>query len=257
MPIIESILGSYLAKFSAVVIGGTVVFLFIDKSNDYKYTKTFAFNVFWLLNYLKLNYDTNVEPCFKNLCSKNIPHTVYFIKNGAPLHTLYSDTSLNLNTFIEPIEKYNNYEFILYKTLNCQETYDLIRYNETPETLSYTKSNVKFLASELTFKNTTFEIDKSLGDYFVKDNIIFDNSFMTWYMRQKYNVDLSSEYTVNVINSDFDVINLSSKQYIKLNKDSYDVLEYTKNNDDLDNLAENKIIEDSSNNASKTSWWPW
>ena len=46
----------------------------------------------------------------------------------------------------------------------------LINYGET---LSYTKSNVKFLASELTFKNTTFEIDKSLGVYFVKDNISF------------------------------------------------------------------------------------
>ncbi len=73
-------------------------------------------------------------------------------------------------------------------------------------------------------------------------------------MRQKYNVDLSSEYTVNVINSDFDVINLSSNQYIKLNEDSYEVLE---NDNDLDNLVENKIIEDPSNNTITTSWWPW
>lgn len=76
--------------------------------------------------------------------------------------------------------------------------------------------------------NDRDEYDLSLRSFFVVGNKILNRDFLTWYLKFHHRVTLSEtdNYEVYIMDQNFEQVNISPNEYIKLNKDNYLKINY-------------------------------
>ena len=102
------------------------------------------------------------------------------------------------------------------------------------------KSQVYFLNIILLYETIEYEIifDRN-NNYYIEDNILFDDKFMIFYCKQYLNldIDLKKDYTITILDNCCQIIELHNDKYIKINATDYTII-------DRDNLKHIESIED-------------
>ena len=138
----------------------------------------------------------------------------------------------------EDTKKATAYDFIIASYKECgQNCTNKLHYKTFPTQFDYSKCYIRFLSMELTYENTVYPI-KLEADYYnhyYMGNVI-DSHFFKYYLTNvlNLNIDLNADnfdYSVSLIDQDVNILTLTSKQYIILEKNSYKIFE---NNDTLE-----------------------
>jgi len=143
----------------------------------------------------------------------------------------------------EDTKKDTAYDFIIASYKECgQNCTNKLHYKTFPTQFDYSKCYIRFLSMELTFENTVYPI-KLEADYYNHYYVgnIIDSHFFKYYLINvlNLNIDLNSEtcdYIVTLIDQDVNILTLTSKQVIILEKNSYKIF-------DKENLNEDEILE--------------
>ena len=102
------------------------------------------------------------------------------------------------------------------------------------------KSQVSFLNIILLYENIEYQITfDRYNNYYIQDNILFDDKFMIFYCKQYLNldIDLKKDYTITILDNCCQIIELNNDKYIKINATDYTII-------DRDNLKHIESIED-------------
>jgi hypothetical protein len=87
------------------------------------------------------------------------------------------------------------------------------------------KSNVKLLGQQIKLNGTLIPIVFEENIY-LKNNILFDNLFIKWYLFTKKNIKLkdTDDYSIHFIDNNMDFVELQKNKYIILDKDNYTIV---------------------------------
>ena len=108
------------------------------------------------------------------------------------------------------------------------------------ETLTFTAAQKPFIQIELKYDDRSIEIQDYLDYFYIVDNHILDTTFLKWYMKYWYHITLPTDYSLHIIDSEVNIISLSSRQSILVNKDHYTIV--TCKDDDDDDEEENTSL---------------
>ena len=79
----------------------------------------------------------------------------------------------------------------------------------------------QFLQVELEDDKNKTDIHEHISKYYVKNNVIFDEIFLKYYMKKWYNSEISSDYKVNIIDKNIQLLSFNNNTYLKFNDESY------------------------------------
>lgn len=82
----------------------------------------------------------------------------------------------------------------------------------------------QFLQVELEDGENKIDIHEHISKYYVENNVIFDEVFLKYYMKKWYNSEISSDYKVNIIDKNIQLLSFKNDTYLKLNDSSYEKL---------------------------------
>jgi len=82
----------------------------------------------------------------------------------------------------------------------------------------------QFLQVELEDDKNKTDIHEHISKYYVENNVIFDEVFSKYYMKKWYNYEISSDYKVNIIDKNIQLLSFKNDTYLKLNDSSYEKL---------------------------------
>jgi len=81
----------------------------------------------------------------------------------------------------------------------------------------------QFLQIEFEQNKEKTDIHEHISSYYVNGNTLFSNSFMKYYMKKHYSMDIDSSYKINIIDKDITLLNIGESQQIDLTNDGYTV----------------------------------
>ena len=83
------------------------------------------------------------------------------------------------------------------------------------------KTNYSFLQVQIEVDGEKHEIDTK--SFMVIGNRLFDRPFTTWIIKDRYDIEIPKEkdYLVHIMDHEINIIKLTPKEYIELNKDNY------------------------------------
>ena len=79
----------------------------------------------------------------------------------------------------------------------------------------------QFLQVEMEDEENKSDIHEHISKYYVENNVIFDEIFLKYYMKKWYNMEISNNYKINIIDKDIKLLSLKNDTYLKLNETSY------------------------------------
>lgn len=153
------------------------------------------------------------------------PEDVLFIKDGK---------TVNKIAYMYVNDSNTESDMILYEwTMPEESKYEnaILRFNSKSEVSdNFKMSKVSFLATELLIKNSDnsedkYSIDFKKDNYYIVNNILFDRIFVTYWCKQKLNIDLKGDYEITFLDNDMAHNTIKSNQYIIINSDDYDVVD--------------------------------
>jgi len=153
------------------------------------------------------------------------PEDVSFIKDGK---------TINKIAYMYVNDSNTESDMILYEwTMPEESKYEhaVMRFNSKSEVSdNFKMSNVSFLATELLIKNSDksedkYSIDFKKDNYYIVNNVLFDRIFVTYWCKQKLNIDLKGDYEITFLDNDMAHNTIKSNQYIIINSDDYDVVD--------------------------------
>jgi len=74
-------------------------------------------------------------------------------------------------------------------------------------------------------KENVIDIHSNLTGFYVNENIILDKKFLEWYLAQYYELNDIDDYELRIFDKDVNMLNLKSTQAIKIENDSYSIVE--------------------------------
>jgi len=103
------------------------------------------------------------------------------------------------------------------------------RINETADIkkLNFSPISKPFIQVELQQNNKSIDIHDHLHYFYVKDNHILDNIFLKWYIKYWFYLDLATEYKINIIDENINMLSLDTSQSILFGEDDYIVVNNT------------------------------
>ena len=110
------------------------------------------------------------------------------------------------------------------------------------ETLTFTPSKKPFIQVELKYDNRSIEIHDYLDYFNIVGNHILDTLFLKWYMKYWYHITLTDDYTLHIIDTDVNIIELSPSQSVLIEKDTYKIVTCAESDDE--EKAEEKAVVD-------------
>jgi hypothetical protein len=150
-------------------------------------------------------------------------------------------TSYNLNEFLK--KKKNgtiniNYDFIFYETpIIKKDKYDkydtyVMRYENINDVLSLECNSLKCFELnmiQLTLdndENKNYPIDFGRKQFMINGNILFDRSFLKWYLNNYRNITLSDEsnYAITFIDHNMNYKTFPDYCYLLIKKNDYDII---------------------------------
>ena len=102
---------------------------------------------------------------------------------------------------------------ILYKRVEDKLEVDL-------DNCSFNKVDKPFLQVEIEVTtNERTAIHKNLSGFYIQGNKLLDKSFLKWYMSEFYSINLDSEYTIHLIDTDINMLKMNSNEHVKLKEE--------------------------------------
>ena len=86
------------------------------------------------------------------------------------------------------------------------------------------RKRIEIIGSKITreIEVTTNErtaIHKNLSGFYIQGNKLLDKSFLKWYMSEFYSINLDSEYTIHLIDTDINMLKMNSNEHVKLKEE--------------------------------------
>jgi hypothetical protein len=81
----------------------------------------------------------------------------------------------------------------------------------------------QFLQIELVNANEKVDIHEHISKYYVNNNTLFDEEFMNYFMKKWYNMDLDSDYKINIIDKNIKLLCLERGNSLLLSNDTYEL----------------------------------
>jgi hypothetical protein len=135
--------------------------------------------------------------------------------------TIIQDNSLGLN-FIP-----NVFDFIVYsyKDSSKNTLKKIIKHFPTSKDADCEASNVKFILIEFLCGKTsiTLQFKTENESYYVVGNV-FNTKFIKYFMKTQHNIDVTDDYTLNILDHNVQNITFDKNTTIKINKDSYELI---------------------------------
>lgn len=190
-------------------------------------------NIFINIYILLINIIGYLEICYNLLFKKYIN---YFIT--------YNDN--DTNKYIELIKNNNLEKKISHEDYdhNLIFTYDLIivnqiidnklssffinQYNNNKiviEHLFNNKTEPFFLSIQLNYNDIGYSFEINNHNLFFENNILFTVTQTKYLFKKYFNIHVDKNYTVDIVDSSFNLINLKSSQFIFLTKDKYEIID--------------------------------
>jgi hypothetical protein len=205
---------------------GMGILYYFDKELASNIAGHFSWNMVKLYHYLNSKCNKTRKRCTEQVSSvlksnkSEIIHKVKFIgynhKNNNTYNTIdLSNEYIYDNSFdIMLLEYKNKFKRILSK--------DDIKYH-TIDSLKniFDSENVKiFLQVQLDQLNTKTDIHEHLSKFYLNDNILLDTVFLQWYLYKFYNIIISKDYKINIIDNNINIFNISNTESTLIKKEN-------------------------------------
>jgi len=92
------------------------------------------------------------------------------------------------------------------------------------DTLVFIPAKKPFIQVELKYNDRSIEIHDYLDYFNIVGNHILDTTFLKWYMKYWYHINLTEDYMLHVIDADVNILELSPSQSILIEKNSYTIV---------------------------------
>ena len=148
-------------------------------------------------------------------------HNILLIKNSKIIQKLKDNYFINTSVDFEYIiykKPYNNKILIIF-------LYNLDEIKTNPKYME--PCNYVFLSVIIKQDDCTHNITTILNNighyYYIPNNILFNEIFMNWLFINHLKIKLNN-YSINILDNQANELLLNNKQYILLNKDSYEIM---------------------------------
>lgn len=162
---------------------------------------------------------------------------ITFIKNGHEIKICERSQLMYLK------ENTDNYEMVLYTnfiksndilTKNVLRLSNIINKNYliNPNIIS---SNIKFIDIRVLYNDSNYVIDFGKDNYYIVGNVLFDRSFIKWYLNMYHSVfiDDDEDYICHILDDNVNFIQIDSSSYVVIEKDKY-TIENTKKSEEFE-----------------------
>jgi hypothetical protein len=169
-------------------------------------------------------YKQNVHPIVKELLRKE--NSYDYIYEGKIIHTS-TKNNINMNSFD------NKFDFIIYNFEKDDKKYARIIESEHELYDDLVITSVYFLVVELVYNNTKYSINLSDPiNYYIEKNVILDYSFLKYYMNVNYNISITNDYKLNIIDKKMNTHELTYVSSIEFKEGKYTVINSNYDSDD-------------------------
>ena len=96
----------------------------------------------------------------------------------------------------------------------------------------------QFVQVELEQDGKVIDIHKHLGHFYIVGNSILSKSFLKWYLKSWYNIELCDEYTLKIFDKDVNLFSIGPSSSISLGNEKYTI-----------NISENEETTDRDNDT--------
>jgi len=131
----------------------------------------------------------------------------------------------------------NNVDLLMLKKSLC----DNIKYKIFHKHQELMKSEIEWVTMEKQFVQVELEQDgkvidihKHLDQFYTVGNSILSKSFLRWYLKSWYNIELCDEYTLKIFDKDVNLFSIGPESYIYLGNEKYSIIDITENEETTD-----------------------
>ena len=78
-----------------------------------------------------------------------------------------------------------------------------------------------FLQVECIINKIKYDIHEHISKYYITNNVVMDEIFMKYFMKQWYDVELDEDYELKIIDKNINLVTLEKDSKILLGKDEY------------------------------------
>ena len=106
---------------------------------------------------------------------------------------------------------------IKYKTFNTHK--ELMKSDN-----DWVTSEKQFVQVELEQNGVVIDIHKHLDHFYTVGNSILSKSFLRWYLKSWYNIELCDKYTLKIFDKDVNLFSIGPESYILLGDEKYSII---------------------------------
>ena len=92
----------------------------------------------------------------------------------------------------------------------------------------------QFVQVELEQNGEVIDIHKHLVHFYTVGNSILSKSFLSWYLKSWYNIELCDKYTLKIFDKDVNLFSIGPESYIFLGNEKYSIQDTTENEETTD-----------------------
>ena len=85
-------------------------------------------------------------------------------------------------------------------------------------------SEKQFVQVELEQNGVVIDIHKHLDHFYTVGNSILSKSFLRWYLKSWYNIELCDKYTLKIFDKDVNLFSIGPESYILLGDEKYSII---------------------------------
>jgi hypothetical protein len=144
------------------------------------------------------------------------------IRSRINISDLY-DKSIESNNLLDIVNNFDeNPDFFIFEFVKNEKKYGLI-VDKFQENIDINTNNeLLFLSVTLKHNNNEYNIDlNNPVNYYVKSNTILGNKFVKYYMNEYFNIQLTDDYKIEIMDKSLNIIHLTDKNYINITDGSY------------------------------------
>tara|TARA_B110000114_G_scaffold182916_1_gene223118 strand:- start:1406 stop:2056 length:651 start_codon:yes stop_codon:yes gene_type:complete len=165
-----------------------------------------------------------IEPWLQISFPHYEPEDVFFIKNGKIIDRI---------AFMYINDSNTKSDMVLYEwTMPDDNKYDhvILRFNTASEVSdNFKMSKVNLLAIQITIKHenandTIHSIDFQKDNYYIENNILFDQIFINYWCKEKLHIDNVTNYEVSFLDNEMSLNIIKPNEYIIIGKNDFEVV---------------------------------
>jgi hypothetical protein len=152
-------------------------------------------------------------------------------------------------SWLEDTKRGTMFDFIIASYKECgQKCTNKLHYNLFPTKFYYSKSYIRFLSMELTYKNVVYPIklETDYYNHYYVGNVI-DILFFKYYLKNVLQIEISSEqfdYSVVFIDQNVNIVNLYPSHSLTIREKDYEITLNIDDNADTDNELKDYVTLD-------------